>query len=232
MIYLVEDNPQIREVVSEYLKIKEYQVREFEGVSGVLESMQQHRPDLCILDVALPDGNGFALAKTIRQQYPGVPFIFLTARESESDRILGFEIGADDYVVKPFSPRELVLRVEAVLRRSQSQKGNQGALTRWYLEDDVLEIDEVSQKVLINGSECLLTSAEWKILSYLSQHPGQLFSREQLLGACLEYYYTGSERTIDTHVKNIRHKLGKEGWIETRRGFGYRFAGKVADSSQ
>jgi two-component system phosphate regulon response regulator PhoB len=224
MIYVIEDNPQIREVVVEYLRLKDYEVQEFTGVRGVVEASVHKPPELCILDVLLPDGNGFALAKKLREQVPEVPFIFLTAKDTESDRILGLELGAEDYVVKPFSPRELVLRVEAVLRRT-GKRGAPGE-TRWEWEGSVLQIDEQSHTLTVDGTEIKLTSAEWKILSYLASQPGVVINRERILGDCLEYIYAGSERTIDTHIKNIRNKLGKNGWIETVRGFGYRFQGK------
>lgn len=226
MIYVIEDNPQIREVIVEYLKLQEHQILEFSGVKGVLEAITHRPPDLCILDVLLPDGNGFALAKKIREQMPEVPFIFLTAKDSESDRIFGLELGAEDYIVKPFSPRELVLRVEAVLRRTgkrAKQKGGEGV---WEWEGSILKIDEQSHCVTVEDKEVKLTGAEWKILAYLASQPGTVINRERILGDCLEYIYSGSERTIDTHIKNIRNKLGKEGWIETVRGFGYRFMGK------
>ncbi|MBP7494694.1 MAG: response regulator transcription factor [Spirochaetales bacterium] len=224
MIYVIEDNPQIREVVVEYLRLKDYEVREFAGVRGVVEAAVHMPPELCILDVLLPDGNGFALAKKLREQVPEVPFIFLTAKDTESDRILGLELGAEDYVVKPFSPRELILRVEAVLRRT-GKRGAQGE-TLWEWENSVLQIDEPSHTLAVDGTGIKLTSAEWKILSYLASQPGVVVNRERILGDCLEYIYAGSERTIDTHIKNIRSKLGKDGWIETIRGFGYRFQGK------
>lgn len=226
MIYVIEDNPQIREAVVEYLKLKDHEVREFANTKGVLEAVTIRPPDLCILDVLLPDGNGFALAKKLREKTPDVPFIFLTAKDSESDRILGLELGAEDYVVKPFSPRELVLRVEAVLRRTGKRASRGISAGVWALGASVLRIDEVSHTITVDDREIKLTGAEWKILLYLASQPEVLRSRERILGECLDYVYVGSERTIDTHIKNLRNKLGQDGWIETVRGFGYRFRGK------
>jgi len=228
MIYVIEDNSQIREVVVEYLKLKDHEVMEFAGTRGVLEAVTHRPPDLCVLDVLLPDGNGFALAKKLKEKCPEVPFIFLTAKDSESDRILGLELGAEDYVVKPFSPRELVLRVEAVLRRIGKKTFRGGGEGEWRFGNSVLRIDEVSHILTVDDREIKLTGAEWKILLYLASQPEVLLSRERILGECLDYVYTGSERTIDTHIKNIRNKLGQDGWIETVRGFGYRFKGKRA----
>jgi DNA-binding response OmpR family regulator len=223
-IFLVEDNESIREAAASYLKLEEHEVVEFGGVADVLEVMRHKPPDLAILDVMLPDGSGFALAKKIRA-VSRVPLVFLTAREAESDRITGFELGADDYVVKPFSPKELVLRVQALLRRSGSAAARKGADGCWEHGESKLCLDAAGHRAVLRGSELDLTAAEWKIIEHLALNAGIVVSRERLLGESLGYAYEGSERTIDTHVKNLRAKLGDPDWIETVRGFGYRFAG-------
>jgi two-component system phosphate regulon response regulator PhoB len=173
----------------------------------------------------LPDGDGFHLARRIRADYD-VPILFLTARNAESDRITGFEVGGDDYVVKPFSPRELALRVRAILRRGTREGDPQ--VSRWQLDNHSLAIDRAAHRVEVDGTEAVLTAAEWKILDYLAQNAGIVIDRSRILGECLDYLAEGSERTIDTHVKNVRAKLGERDWIETVRGFGYRFAGAPA----
>jgi DNA-binding response OmpR family regulator len=172
----------------------------------------------------LPDGDGFEFAKRIRHS-ADIPILFLTARTSESDRITGFEVGGDDYVVKPFSPRELTLRVKSILRRSTAATAGPAAAA-WTLGADTLELDTRSHRALINGDTISLTAAEWRILHFLADNAGMVLSRDRILGGSLDYIAEGSERTIDTHVKNLRLKLGRSGWIETVRGFGYRFAGK------
>ncbi len=224
-IFIVEDNESIREAVAGYLKLADYNVTQFEGVTGVKDAIIEKKPDLLILDVMLPDGDGFIFAKELRQ-YSRVPLIFLSARESESDRITGFEIGADDYIVKPFSSKELVLRVAAVLRRaSKNAQVTEG--TVWKLGNDVLDFDEGSHRALLNGEELKLTAAEWKILVFLSSSGNAVVSREQILDQCLEYSFDGYDRTVDTHIKNLRAKLGRPDWVETVRGYGYRFAGEL-----
>ena len=236
MIYIVEDNDAIRELISTYLELEGYKTHSFSKVEGVIEAFAFKQPDLCILDVMLPDGNGFSLAKTIALKYPGSPFLFLTARESESDRITGLELGADDYIVKPFSPRELVLRVNNILKRnansSQSQKtADKTSKKEWYLENHSLYIDEKAHEVFADGNEAKLTAVEWAILLYLSNNEGTVISREKILGECLDYYHDGSDKTVNTHVKNLRAKLGDAPWIETVRGFGYKFSALKAKSS-
>lgn len=231
-IFLVEDNSLIREAVSGYLQLENHKTVEFSTTKGVTEAIQKMNPDLLILDVMLPDGNGFSLAKSIRG-FSSVPLIFLTAKDSESDRILGFELGADDYICKPFSAKELVLRVQALLKRAVLTKkedingGSSLPSGKWVLENDVLILDTKKHFLEINGETTELTGAEWKILVYLAANYGQVISREQILSECFNYFFEGSERTVDTHMANLRSKLGA-GWISTVRGFGYKFMGSYA----
>ena len=230
-VKIVEDNSLIRDAVSGYLKLDGYKTLEFGGVSGVLDAVKRETCDLAILDVMLPDGSGFALAKEIRVA-SDIPLIFLTAKDSESDRILGFELGADDYICKPFSAKELVLRVHALLRRTgKSDGGKSAASGEWQSGNSAFFIDEGRHSVSVDGNPIELTSTEWKILLYLASNAGQVVSREQLLGECLNYFFEGSERTIDTHMANLRSKIGQQ-WISTVRGFGYRFSGIKADSKK
>jgi DNA-binding response OmpR family regulator len=224
-IFVVEDNESLREAVCSYLRLNDHEVVEFPRIGGVLEAIDTKPPSLIVLDVMLPDGDGFLLARKIRKVHT-VPIIFLTAKATESDRITGFELGADDYVVKPFSPKELSLRVEAVLRRSGEMALQSAGQMQWALEERILQLDEAAHRATVDGAEINLTVAEWKILSYLAARSGTVVTRERLLGESLDYLVAeGSERTVDTHIKNLRSKLGDPGWIETVRGFGYRFSG-------
>ncbi|MCG8451920.1 MAG: response regulator transcription factor [Spirochaetales bacterium] len=223
-IFVVEDNESIREAVTGYLQLADHEVSSFGDLGGAKDALEESRPDLILLDVMLPDGDGFIFAKELLSKHP-IPLIFMSARESESDRITGFEIGADDYIVKPFSPKELVLRVAAVLKRT-SAPVVRSASHCWILEGHELSTDEDSHKATLDGEPLKLTAAEWKILLYLSSNGGAVVTREQILDRCLEYSFEGYDRTVDTHIKNLRAKLGQPGWIETVRGYGYRFAGE------
>ena len=224
-IFVVEDNDNLREAVVSYLALNDHEILEFGRIEGVLDAASTRAPDLLILDVMLPDGNGFNLAKQLRRN-TDAPIVFLTARTAESDRITGFEVGGDDYVIKPFSPRELSLRVEAILRRYRQDLSTEVWAGRWKKDGQTLEVDERSHRAALDGGEVRLTMAEWNILNYLARNAGVAVTRERLLGECLDYQVAGySDRTIDTHVKNIRSKIGPAEWIETIRGLGYRFSG-------
>ena len=220
----MEDNDHIRQAVKEYFEVNDMEVVEFSCVAGVLEGMEHKPPDIVILDIMLPDGNGYILAKKIRS-CSQVPIIFLTAKEEESDKIMGFEVGGDDYVVKPFSTKELFLRVKAVLKRSK-ERDEVPRVKRWTLKGAEFVIDEKTRRAYVNGRDFSLTTAEWNILCFLAFRNGQALSRKQILGECLGYLYEGSERTVDTHIANIRGHLGDKDWIETIYGFGYRFLGE------
>ncbi len=220
LIYLIEDNFSIRESVKSYFELENYEVKDFDNVNSSLESLKKEKPNLVILDIMLPDGNGFYLAKRIRE-FSDVPIIFLTAKDSESDRITGFEIGCDDYVVKPFSPKELVLRAKSILKRTSNNSNNH--ILELSFKNNKLVINKNAISARLNNKILDFTAAEWKILVYLAENQGSVFSRNQLLEKCLDYYASGSLRTIDTHIKNIRNKLGNNEWILTIRGYGYKF---------
>lgn len=224
---MVEDNELIRDGVKEYFEVSGYEMRAFSNISQTREALQYLQPDAIILDIMLPDGNGFVFAKELRRTYD-IPIVFLTAKEEVSDRIMGFEVGGDDYVVKPFSNKELLLRIEAVLRRTGKMNQDDDYTTsRWKLGSHTLIIDNSAHKVYVDERELHLTTSEWKLLVFLSRRSNQAISRDMLLGECLGYMYSGSERTVDTHIANLRNNLGANGWIETIRGFGYRFGGEL-----
>ena len=223
-ILILEDNDSIREAVAGYLELSDHEVYQAVKIEGTAEMVRKHDPDLLILDVMLPDGNAFNLAKKLKKE-KDYPVIFLTARDQESDRITGFELGADDYVVKPFSPKELVLRVNALLKRT-GRETEEISVRKWNHNKNIIEIDKEKHLIMENNRSVNLTTAEWKIFEYLSDNAGMVLSREKILARCLEYFYEGSERTVDTHIKNIRGKLEDSNLITTVRGFGYRFEGE------
>ncbi|SIQ63440.1 DNA-binding response regulator, OmpR family, contains REC and winged-helix (wHTH) domain [Alkalispirochaeta americana] len=224
-IIIVEDNQNIREAVSQYLQLEGHQVLEFPGVTGVAEAISSRSVDLIILDIMLPDGDGFLLAKRLRAQ-TSAPLLFLSARDAESDRITGFEIGADDYVVKPFSNKELVLRVQALLRRGGSLPEEQGESGRWTHNGMTLELNRETRIALLEGEPLALTTGEWEIMWYCATRAPRVVSRESILSNCLGHLHNGSERTVDTHLSNLRGKLTDPDWFETVRGYGYRFTGE------
>lgn len=228
-VYVVEDHGAIRESVVRYLQLSGYKASGFSGIKSASKAIGEAAPDLLIQDVMLPDGDGFAFVKELRCRY-GFPVIFMTARGAESDRIMGFELGGDDYIVKPFSPKELVLRIEAIFRRLDGvgPVPREGGL--WQLAGSLLRFDERSHTCMLDGMEVALTAAEWRILSHLITQAGNLVLRAQILESCFDYSFESYERIVDTHIKNIRSKLGEHGseWIETIRGYGYRFAGTLA----
>lgn len=229
-ILLVEDNTLIREALEGYLELDGHEVHAFDRVEGVVDFLEQTSVHLMVLDVMLPDGNGFLLAREIRKRW-SIPLIFLTAKDAESDRILGFEMGADDYVVKPFSTRELVLRVQALLKRTKDRPEVPEEPRRWKADDHSIDLDRDSHQLWVDDAKISLTSAEWKILVSLIDHRGSVVTRQQILTDCLHYAVEGSEKTVITHMANLRDKLGQGEWIETVRGFGYRFVGRAVEET-
>ena len=224
-LVLVDDSMDLRVSLSDYLKLNGYEVLAYEDIEGVVDGVAEYDPDLVILDVMLPSGDGFSLAEKIRQ-VSSVPIVFLTARESENDRIRGFELGGDDYVIKPFSMKEFLLRIQALLRRSSdSDSDGSSAPGEWFLDDDVMVVDDENRILRINGEEITVTKTEWNILQMLVSREDGACSRDKIIEECFKYSYKGYARTVDTHMKNLRSKLNNPGWIETVRGYGYRFKG-------
>jgi two-component system, OmpR family, response regulator ResD len=224
-ILVVDDEQKIREVITSYLQNEGYLTLEAANGKEALELIQEHAIDFVILDLMLPDLSGEKVCQRIREQSP-VPILMLTAKVSEEERIQGLSIGADDYVTKPFSPREILARVKAILRRS----GQDLLATRMVYNDGDLIIDTDKQIVLKNGGNVHLTPAEYKLLLVLARHPERPFSREELIEKVFGFDYAGEDRTIDQHVKNLRHKIEsdpkKPDYILTVYGYGYRFVGR------
>ena len=221
-ILLVEDEKAIRDAVAAYLEREGYIVRGVGDGQSAVEEFEKHSFDLVILDLMLPKLSGERVCRAIRET-SSVPIIMLTAKGEVEDRIIGLELGADDYLVKPFSPRELVARARALLRRVHADSEPQ----REVLEFGELTIDVSGHKVLVSGEEIDLTASEFKLLTTLSRYPGRVYSRMELVEKVLGYDFEGYERTIDSHVKNLRAKIGDNPrspkWLHTVHGVGYRF---------
>ncbi len=220
-ILVVDDEEMIVRTVKAYLDQEGFKTYTAYDGEEALRAFNEKGPDLIVLDLMLPKMSGIEVTKKIRSTST-VPIIMLTAKASEADRVVGLELGADDYVVKPFSPRELVARVRAVLRRID---GETGASER--MVSGKMEIDLRSREVAVDGKLIELTPTEFDLLSYLAHHPGQVFTRLQLLREVQGYTYDAFARTIDTHVKNLRHKIEEDPkvpkYILTVHGVGYRF---------
>ena len=224
-ILVVEDEPDIVEVVSYNLRQAGMAVEAAEDGETALEMAERSQPDLIILDLMLPGMDGLEVCRLLKQRVSvrDIPVLMLTSKAEEVDRIVGLELGADDYVVKPFSPRELVLRVKAILRRAAGPPGEAEAPAD-RITAGPLTIDAEGHHAFVDGQPLELTATEFKLLLTLAQRRGRVQSREELLNVVWGYQYAGYGRTVDTHVRRLREKLGDAHvLVETVRGVGYRF---------
>ena len=221
-VLVVEDEIEIARVVRDYLRNAGFEVIVVGDGGSAVASVRSAKPDLLVLDLGLPGRDGLDVAREIRR-WSDTPIVMLTARGDETDRIVGLEIGADDYVVKPFSPKELVARVRAVLRRTRTAaRGDE------IVRAGDVEIDTAKMRVSVGGAQVDLTPTEFQLLATLAREPGRVFTRSQLLDAVHGVAIESYERAIDAHVKNIRRKIeptpGSPRYVETVHGVGYRFA--------
>ena len=225
-VLIVDDEPQIVEVLSDYLKQAGYRVLvAYDGQTALTQTRHEH-PDLVVLDLMLPGGvDGLDVCRSIRQD-PGLsdmPIIMLTARTEETDRLIGLELGADDYVTKPFSPREVVARVKAVLRRT-GRNGPPSGIVRV----GEMTVDLINRSVNIDGQPVSLTPTEFDLLAVMARNPGRPFTRAQLLDLVYDVAYVGYDRAIDSHIKNLRRKIepnpSEARYILTVYGVGYKLA--------
>ncbi|MDI6831152.1 MAG: response regulator transcription factor [Actinomycetota bacterium] len=226
-ILIVDDEPHIVSFVRAYLEKEGYPTLEANDGETALAIWREHRPDLIILDVLMPRLDGLEFCRQVRRE-SSVPIIILSARADEDDRVTGLESGADDYVIKPFSPRELVARVRSLLRRRREGEGEAEVIVA-----GPLTIDARSHRATLHGEEVTLTPMELAVLTALASRPRVVLTREELIRITQGDYYEGYDRNVDTHIKNIRRKLeSKEsGWsfIETVHRVGYRFRAKKKD---
>ncbi len=224
-ILVVDDEPTIAEVVSRYLERAGYDTRCAPDGPAALAAVVAHAPDLVVLDLMLPGIDGLEVMRRIRERTGGrrTAVILLTARGEESDRVIGLRLGADDYVVKPFSPAELVARVDAVLRRVDTVSDHGPAIVV-----DGLEIDPAGRRVVLDGDEASLSSREFDLLLFLARHRGQAFTREELMDQVWQYAFYSDTSTVTVHVRRVRAKIERDPerprFVETVWGVGYRFA--------
>ncbi len=220
-VLVVDDEPTIGEVVSAYLERAGYETRVVADGYAALESVAERRPDLIVLDLMLPGLDGLEVMRRVRDRSTAI--ILLTAKGEESDRVIGLRLGADDYVVKPFSPAELVARVDAVLRRIDTVPESAPVLTF-----GALEIDPGARQARKDGEPAALTAREFDLLLFLARHAGQAFTREQLMDHVWQYAFYTDTSTVTVHIRRLRAKLEADPeeprWIETVWGVGYRFA--------
>ena len=227
IILVIEDEPDINKTISYNLLTEG-----FEPISAynLLEAdnwIQSNSPDLILLDLMLPDGSGLDFCRRIKSKdkFNNIPIIILTAKDNEVDKVVGFELGADDYVTKPFSVRELILRIKAILKRKTITSHSENVDSNESKEFGKLKIDADSHEVFIDNNEIILTALEFKLLKHLVDRRGRVQTRDQLLSDVWGYSAQITTRTVDTHVKRLREKLGIMGkHVETIRGVGYRFS--------
>ncbi len=218
-ILIVDDEVSIRAVVREYAEFEEYEVDEAENGMEAVEKCRANDYDMIIMDVMMPKLDGYSASKEIRR-HKNIPIIMLSARGEEYDKLFGFEIGVDDYVVKPFSPKELMARVKAVLKRGRMETSN----SRERLKFEGLEIDLAGREVYVNGQKASMTPKEYDLLFYLVRNINLAMTRDKLLEAVWGYDFFGDDRTVDTHIKMLRNSLGEyRKFIVTLRGMGYKF---------
>ena len=220
-LLIVDDEVNIRAVVREYAEFEEYEVDEAADGMEAVEKCRQNDYDLIIMDVMMPKLDGYSASKEIKK-HKNIPIIMLSARGEEYDKLFGFEIGVDDYVVKPFSPKELMARVKAVLLRSRNTAPAAADTERLTFEG--LEIDLAGREVYVDGKKVAMTPKEYDLLFFLVRNRGLALTRDKLLESVWGYDFFGDDRTVDTHIKMLRGSLGEyRKFIVTLRGMGYKF---------
>lgn len=217
-LLIVDDEKNIRELLKEYLSVNNYTISEAADGFEALKLIEQEDFDLIILDVMMPKVDGWTVCREIRQKNR-TPIIMLTARGEEYDKLLGFELGIDDYVVKPFSPKELSARIKAVIARSNPVEAHHTA----YVYEG-LKLDTEARTLTRDGERVALSPKEYELLQFLMENPARAFSREQLLTSVWGFDFYGDDRTVDSHIKALRERLGRyRSWIVTVWGLGYKF---------
>ncbi len=231
-VLLADDDPNVREIIRLYFTKQQIELLETEDGASALELAGNHSLDFVILDVMMPEMDGFDVCREVRK-FSDVPIIMLTAKEEEIDRILGLELGADDYMTKPFSPRELVARMKAILRRIQPRESKEEEVGN-LLQFDSLLMDTGRREIVANGIKIPFRPKEFDLLVHMAKSPGMVFTREQLLEQVWGYDFFGDIRTVDVHIKKIRKKLNgiEKEMIHTMWGVGYKFEVQINEMDQ
>ena len=217
-ILVCDDEALIRNVIKEYLTLENYEVLEAENGLEAIEIVENNDVDLVVMDIMMPKMDGYQAVREIKK-IKDVPFIMLSARNEEFDKLIGFDIGIDDYVTKPFSPKELIARIKAVTKRTKGEDAT--------YKYETLVLDDLAHEVTIDGEAVVLTPKEYDLLKYFMQNKNIALSRDTILSNIWGYDFYGDERTVDTHVKTLRNSLGKyRDLIKTVRGMGYKFDAK------
>ena len=218
-ILIADDEQLMRQLVIDFLKPEGYEILEASDGKEALDIYDKEHPDLILLDVMMPGYDGWTVCREIRREST-VPIMMLTAKGEEIDQLFAYDLGADEYITKPFSPKILVAKIKVLLRRSQNEQETHEA-------DDGVAIDRDARQVVIDGKNVDLSPTEYKLLNYLMSNTGKALSRRQILNQVWNYDYYGDLRTVDTHINRLRIKLGDKGrYIRTVRGYGYRYDGK------
>jgi DNA-binding response OmpR family regulator len=223
-VLVVDDEPLVTEVIERYLRRDGFEVSTTNDGNKALAAAESWAPDPIVLDLMLPGKDGLEVCRALRRD-GRVPIIMLTARGEEADRVVGLELGADDYIVKPFSPRELVARIKAVLRRSRPADETSSSIEA--LRFPGLLVNPRTRVVELNGQPVALTAKEFDLLYFLASHPGQVFSREQLMNAVWDFEFSGEPRTVTVHIRRLREKIEPDplrpAYVKTVWGAGYKF---------
>ena len=224
-LFIADQDQDFLGQVSSYMMLSGFSVTQFQDLTSVREALKSCIPDMLILSRGFSDGDALMFLKQLRNRNM-VPVIIIGSQDSESDRILAFELGCDDYVTKPLSFKELSLRISAHLRRTEGSRMYDGFST-WVLGNETLSLDFSGHRMFLGSRQIELTGAEWRVMKLLCENCTSVLSRAQIIDECFDYSSESYDRIVDTHIKNIRAKLGATGtgWIETVRGYGYRFMG-------
>ena len=218
-ILIADDEQLMRQLVADFLRPEGYEVLEAADGKEALELYKKEQPDLVLLDVMMPGYDGWTVCREIRRE-SAVPIMMITAKGEEIDQLFAYDLGVDEYITKPFSPKILVAKIKALLRRAQKEKEVQK-------KDDGVSIDQEARQVVLDGKNIDLSPTEYKLLNYLVTNAGKALSRRQILNKVWNYEYYGDLRTVDTHINRLRIKLGDKGrYIQTVRGYGYRYDAK------